>query len=201
METTYVLVDFENVQPRNIDALSKYEFDVFVFVGANQSKVPLGLATSMQKLGKRGRYLQITGTGRNALDFHIAFYLGELSATEHPARFYLISRDKGFDPLIKHLNSRKIRVVRYNDIAEIQELRISTTKSLDEKIAAIVRNLAGRHRARPRKLKTLTNAIGNLFTGRLEESELERLVEELRAKRYIKVDEKGNVSYRLPKSS
>jgi len=31
----YVLIDFENVQPKNLELLSKHLFKVLVFVGAN----------------------------------------------------------------------------------------------------------------------------------------------------------------------
>src|SRR5690606_28957821 len=48
-------------------------------------------------------YTRITGNGPNALDFHIAFYIGRL-AHEYPvARFTIVSKDTGFDPLVKHL--------------------------------------------------------------------------------------------------
>ena len=44
-------------------------------------------------------YLQISGNGPNALDFHITFSIGELSKADPDARFYIISWDTGFDPL------------------------------------------------------------------------------------------------------
>lgn len=43
-----------------------------------QSCLPLDFANAMQQLGERACYVKIGGTGRNALDFHLAFYLGEL---------------------------------------------------------------------------------------------------------------------------
>ena len=83
---------------------------VVLFVGAKQAKVPFDLAVAMQALGEKAKYIKIAGSGRNALDFHIAFYVGELSTKEPDAYFYVISRDTGFDPLIKHLKGRKIRI-------------------------------------------------------------------------------------------
>jgi hypothetical protein len=75
---------------------------------------------------------------------------------------------------------------------------MSMATSDDEKIAAIVKNLEGRGQSRPRKLKTLSNTINTLFTKKLEESELLALIEELRKRRYIAVQE-GRVSYKLSK--
>ena len=107
MATNYVLIDFENVQPKNLEILYHHSFKVLVFVGANQTKVPFDLASAMQALGESAQYIKISGNGKNALDFHVAFYIGELTAKEPGAYFHIISRDTGFDTLIKHLKSEK----------------------------------------------------------------------------------------------
>jgi hypothetical protein len=195
--TNYVLIDFENVQPKNLELLTTHPFKVFVFVGANQSKVPFDLADSMQQLGNDAKYIKIAGNGQNALDFHIAYYVGELAGKDPGAQFHVISKDKGFDPLIKHLASRKIQVKRVKDIAEIPLLRVPVTTSNDEKIAAIVKNLGGRGQSRPRKIRTLENTINNLFTKKLDKDELSTLTKELQKRKLIVVN-KGNVSYKLP---
>ena len=196
MAINYVLIDFENVQPGNLEVLKKHPFRVLVFVGESQAKVPFDLASAMQALGDSAQYMKITGSGKNALDFHIAYYIGELAAKEPGAFFHIISRDTGFDPLIKHLKSRKIKVQRERDLAEIPVLRMSSATSNDEKTAAIVKNLAGRGQSKPRKVKTLSNTINSLFTENLSEQQLEVLVKELEKRQYIKVND-GNVSYHL----
>jgi hypothetical protein len=198
LATNYVLIDFENIQPKNLDILRKHPFQILVFVGASQSKVPFDLAMAMQALGENAKYIKIAGNGKNALDFHIAFYIGQLSLQEPDAYFHIISRDTGFDPLIKHLKSRKIKIQREKDLAEIPVLRMSAATSSDEKIAAIIKNLVGRGPSRPRKVKTLANTINNLFTQKLNENELTALIEELRKRKYIVINQ-GNVSYKLPK--
>lgn len=198
MPTHYVLIDFENVQPKNLEILAKHPFKVFVFVGANQSKVPFELASAMQFLGDDATYIKIAGSGPNALDFHIAYYIGELAQHDSKAQFHVISRDKGFDPLIRHLRSRKIRIDREKDLAEIPVLRMSKATSNDEKVDAIVKNLCGRGHSKPRKVKTLENTINSLFTEKLEKQELSALVNELQQRKLIVVDQ-GNVRYKLPR--
>ncbi len=197
MPTNYILIDFENVQPRNLEILANHPFKVLVFVGENQARVPFELAAAMQVLGDKAKYIKISGNGQNALDFHIAFYVGRLSKQDPEAHFHIISKDKGFDPLIKHLKTGNIRVQRERDLAEIPVLRMPNTTSDDKKIAAIVKNLAGRGQSRPRKVKTLANTINALFTKKLEESELMSLVKELQERKYIVITQ-GNVSYKLP---
>ena len=73
---------------------------------------------------------------------------------------------------------------------------MSYSTSNDEKIAAIVKNLAGRGQSRPRKVKTLANTINSLFTKKLDENELASLVKELQDQKYIEVNQ-GNISYKL----
>ena len=82
MSKHYILIDYENVQPKSLSVLQgapNQAFRIMVFVGADQSKLPLDLVSSMQGFGDKAQYVQITGSGRNALDFHIAYYLGALT--------------------------------------------------------------------------------------------------------------------------
>ena len=110
MPTNYVLIDFENVQPKNLEILKNHPFKIFVFVGANQTKVSFDLATAMQGFGEDAQYIKISGNGQNSLDFHIAYYIGQLSLKDPEGHFYIISKDTGFDPLIEHLRTKKIRI-------------------------------------------------------------------------------------------
>ena len=68
---------------------------------------------------------------------------------------------------------------------------------MDEKIAAIVKNLGGRGQSRPRKVRTLQNTINSLFTKKLDRKELNALVGELEKRKLIVVKQ-TNVSYKLP---
>ena len=99
----FVMVDFENVQPSSLGALSPDTCDIKVFTGAHQKKVELALAQALQRFGPNAEWIQITGSGKDALDFHIAFYIGHLAAAHPQASFTIVSRDTGFDPLVKHL--------------------------------------------------------------------------------------------------
>jgi len=193
----YVLIDYENVQPKNLELLEKHPFEILVFVGSSQTKISINLALEMQKLGERAQYIQISGNGPNALDFHIAFYIGQLSEQKPNSFFHIISKDTGFDPLIRHLKRKKIKVMRESDIAEIPLLQISNSSNVDEQISAIVKNLIGRGQSRPRKVKTLSNTINSLFSEKLKESEMKVLFKKLAEKKYITVKD-TNVSYKLP---
>lgn len=202
--TNYVLVDYENVQPKSLAALmSDVPFKVFLFVGASQSKVSLEVAQSMHALGPNAEYVRITGNGPNALDFHIAFYIGRLAAADANAFFHVISKDTGFDPLIAHMKEKGIYACRSGDIGHMPILKRGAEKAASEKpspqidkLDIIMTNLRQRGHARPRRLKTLSGTILSLFQGQLPEKELTALVSALKEAGHVVVDG-TKVSYRL----
>lgn len=197
MATNYLLIDLENVQPKNLSALLDHPFKIYVFVGENQTKIPFDLAETMQSFGENATYIKISGSGKNALDFHLAFYLGNLSIKDSKGSYHIISKDTGFDPLVKHLRKNKIKISRHNDLAEIPLLRISSKNNIDEKIEAVIKNLAGRQ-GRPRKVSTLANTINSLFAEKLNESDMASFINTLKNKKYIIIDQ-DKVSYSFQK--
>ena len=200
MPTNYVLIDYENVQPKTLGVLSGHHFRVIVFMGAKQTKVPVVLAKAMQPFGKNADYVEVAGNGKNALDFHLAFYIGELLAKEPDACFHVISKDTGFDPLIRHLKKRRVRIWRHSDLGRIPLPGMSATTGIDRMIAKIVGNLTGRGEAKPKKLDALINTIHSLFPDCLADADLSLLIDELQKKNYIAVSEES-VSYLLPSPS
>jgi hypothetical protein len=126
MRTNYVLIDYENVQPENLSLLASEHFRIIVFVGQSQLSIRTSLAIALQSYGPRAAYVKIEGNGPNALDFHIAYYIGRLAEKDKSAFFHVISRDTGFDPLIAHLKTRGIFAKRSINIQDIPILQAST---------------------------------------------------------------------------
>ncbi len=197
MRINYVLIDYENVQPAAMAVLEKEHFKVIVFVGANQAKVNFEVASALQRMGENASYVKISGNGSNALDFHIAFYIGQLAVAEPDAYFHIISKDAGFDPLITHLKSKKIFASRSKEVADIPIIKAANSKTPAEKQAVIVANLQQRGAARPRTVKTLSSTINSLFQKSLPEEELDLLLSSLEAQGIISIAG-AKVSYELP---
>jgi hypothetical protein len=192
-----VLIDYESVQPSSMTALEQECIKVIIFVGEKQTKVAFELAASLQQLGARVAYVKISGSGPNALDFHIAFYIGQLAAAEPNACFHIISKDTGFDPLITHLKSKKISVTRSKDVAEILIAKPSIPKSQSERHVAILANLRQRGSSKPRTVKTLSSTINSMFQKLLSDAEIAGLLEDLQKQGIISIA--GNsISYALP---
>jgi len=196
MSNKYILIDYENVQPKNLNMLAQDDCQVWIFVGANQAKINVDLVMAMQALGSNGVYIKISESGKNALDFHLAFYLGELASSNPKGTFYIISKDTGFDPLVAHLRSKKIKIQREKSLEDIAIMQASQALSEDEKITAIVKNLSGRGQSRPRKVKTLSNSINALFGKKLTEAVLSSLIKQLASQQYIEINNE-NITYKL----
>jgi len=196
LKTNFVLVDFENVQPENVELLRGLSFKIKVFVGANQAKIPFELARTLHAFGPDAEYVQIAGGGKNALDFHIAYYIGRLAAENPDASFYVISKDTGFYPLIKYLAAKGVSCQRSIAIPDIFGSKLSSSEPVANNIDAIIANLAIRKTGRPKTLKTLRGTINGLFRNKLPDAELDALIEKLTKRGVIKVVD-GKVNYEL----
>lgn len=217
MKTEFILVDFENIQPKNMTALVGGPFKIKVFLGAAQSKISLEMARALQAFGPDAEYIQIDGHGSNALDFHIAYYIGRLAAEWPDATYCIISKDTGFDPLIKHLKARHIQCRRTTSVTDICQARHAPSPAPSAKpggasakpprrapvlppparIDAVITNLTKRAAAKPRTLKTLNATIRLLFANALSDAELHDLLDQLTQRGIIKITA-GKVSYTMP---
>lgn len=167
----YILIDYENVHVQSLALLKGEQFSVRVFLGPNNTKLPVELVMAMQELGSRAEYIVLETPGTNALDFHIAYYLGALAAIDPAGFFHIISKDTGFDPLVRYLRSRKISISRSAAIEEmpcckqaVQPLASKTAaapspSSTEELIKLAVTGLIKHKDKKPGKVKTLRNVI------------------------------------------
>lgn len=194
MRKNYVFIDYENVQPESIAGLEKGNFYILLFLGANQAKLNTQLVRSLQPLGTRVEYVVISGAGKNALDFHIAYYIGERAAIEPDAYFHIISKDVGFDPLIQHLKDRNILASRSGSIDEISILHKSSLKTLPERTSVVKARLSLMG-DKPGTVKTLSSTINSLFQKTLSEDEVEMVVKDLCGKGVIAIINKTKVTY------
>jgi hypothetical protein len=187
MKPRYVLIDHENEQPRDLALLDGQPLHVMVFLGVDQKTVSTDLAIPLQARGADAKYIRIGAKRRNALDFHIAFYLGELAAKDPSASFLVIAKDGDYDPLLDHLRSRGIDARRSATLAP-------PLPDADDAIGDVITYLQGAGTARPRRVKTLGNAIKARRGSTLDPLEIERLIAELVRRGVIAVSD-GRVTY------
>lgn len=110
MKEIHALVDFENVQPA-LEELSKLApgfTDVWLFHGPHQD----GQAKQLAMAHDRVTLIPRSGEGKNALDFHLSFYLGYVAAKHPDAHLVVVANDKGYDPMLVHATTLGFTVRR-----------------------------------------------------------------------------------------
>jgi hypothetical protein len=104
-------------------------FRAIIFVGANQNP-PKASRMPAQRFS-RVDFLKISGTGKNALDFHIAFQLGRTFETAPDTHCFVLSGDKGFDPLLNHLYGLGMTCRRIESIEELFPQSVTESLTVD----------------------------------------------------------------------
>lgn len=181
-----LLVDFENVHQIDLSRLDD-SFFIIIFVGANQKSVPIELVTNAQKLGSRLEWQRVDGNGANALDFFIACQLGRVAEKSPQLHCIVLSKDKGFDPLLKHLNKAGLKCKRINSLLELDTKSATATATADEPNYKRVVELLGKSdkKSRPRKLNTLSQHISSMFQKKITPKEVDRIIDLLFANKLI----------------
>jgi hypothetical protein len=183
MTQKLLLIDFENVQQVDLTCLDG-GCEVMIFVGASQKSVPIDLVTAAQKLGARVDWKRVDGNGKNALDFFIAFELGRIAERSTPPQCIVLSRDKGFDPLLRHLNKNGLPCRRINSMLEL-ETKIAP-RGDDPNYKRAIEVLGKQEKnSRPRRRKTLSQSIASMFQNKLAQPEVDRIVDMLFANKLI----------------
>jgi hypothetical protein len=217
-----LLVDYENIGKIDLAAIPD-GVRVPFFFGASQRTVPTDFLKAALKLGERFVPIDIEGQGKNALDFHIAFYLGEYLARSPDTACVILSKDKGFDPLVRHLARRGFAVRRANSMTEAlsreapaaaargpagarpgaRRERARREPSSREGASREGRSLreealellGGTQKARrPRRRKGLIGVLYSHFSRKVPESELQGLVDGLIADGQLS-DTNGAITY------
>jgi hypothetical protein len=190
VRTNFVLIDSENVKPEYIERLKHEHFRVIVFVGANLKWLDFPIVNAVQSLGSNGSYIQISSHGPDALDFHIAYYIGKLSAAHPDAYFHIISKDKGFDPLIKHLKDQKTFCARWESVLEIPLVKATDKLTPRQRAADFYERHIASAKTRPATVTSLQSAILSHFLKLLSEEEVAAVLKALTAAGHVVINGK-----------
>jgi hypothetical protein len=179
----FLLIDLENVGRVSLASLPA-EYRVFIFVGRSQNSIPFALTKDAQQLGRRLEWIKIEGDGRNNLDFHLAYYLGVLCTEHRDAEFLVLSRDTGFDPVIRHIVGGGNRCARIESLTHTApSLEPKAEDPHFEKAFKIVASL--NKNARPRKRITLLSHLASISQRKTTDPEVRRIVDAFFAKNLI----------------
>jgi NTP pyrophosphatase (non-canonical NTP hydrolase) len=127
---THVLLDYENVQPSDAElrALVPDGDQVWVFHGPHQREVE----KRFESFGAGAMAVPISKTGKNALDFHLSFYMGCIASRNPDAKMVVVANDKGYEPMLEHAKAMGF-VVRRQPHGEVKP---PAKKAAAKKVAA-----------------------------------------------------------------
>lgn len=182
MPKKLLLVDFENVQQLDLSRLDE-SFQIIIFVGASQKSIPIELVASAQKLGDRVEWQKVEGNGSNALDFYIAMQLGRILEKSPNLNCMVLSKDKGFDPLIRYLNKVGLKCKRLNSLLELDSKPIKSDEPNYQRVFEVLSK--SEKKSRPRRRKTLTQHISAMFQKKLAQSDVDTIIDMLFANKLI----------------
>jgi hypothetical protein len=114
---THVLLEHEDVQPSDAElrALVPDVDQVWVFHGPHQREVEKRFAS----FGTGATAVPISKTGKNALDFHLSFYMGYIASRNPDSKMVVVANDKGYEPMLEHAKAMGF-VVRRQPHGEVK---------------------------------------------------------------------------------
>lgn len=202
----YLLVDFENVQPppEDVARVRAVDHHLWVFHGPHQNKFDAAMVNAWKPLGDRLQLVQSAKPGKNALDFHIAYYLGVLNERDVIARrrsmYVVVTGDGGFDAIFTHMRGHGCAVDKAGSIPEALALaarlqaqarqaseatataKPSTPRATpaEENVAKIIAALASHSKSRPATRKKLEpyvlSRLGNRVTPAVAQAVVKQLI-------------------------
>lgn len=126
-----IYIDFENVSTAGLNGILELnEKDhVKIFLGPKCSKLSLIEAEAILHCNATVELITNDQIGKNALDFIIMVHMGYDIAKKAGKAFYIISKDKGYEPAIHEMQSMTgYTIERLQDIKEVLARDAETSK-------------------------------------------------------------------------
>src|SRR3990167_5894383 len=133
---THVLLDYENVHPSETDLrhMVPDASQVWVFHGPQQRKIEERFAS----FGTGVTAVPISKSGKNALDFHLSFYMGYIASKNPASAMVVVANDKGYEPMLEHAKAMGF-VVRRQSHGQVKPAakKAVATKAVAKKAGAM----------------------------------------------------------------
>lgn len=132
-----IFIDSENILPTHLRQLSRLSnYKLWLLYNAKDS-------SNYRRISEYLAYKDVMETvsvcrkAKNAMDFHITYLIGRLLATKPNSQCYIVSRDRGFDPLCQHIQSNGSvckRITRFTELPVTNPFYAHRAKELSEKL-------------------------------------------------------------------
>jgi hypothetical protein len=193
----YIFVDFENTQVHDIGLISGKPVILLLVMGEKQKQLPIPLIKQLLAHADQVGLIEANCAGKNALDFVLSYHIGQWAKQDPTGYFHIVSKDKGFDPLITHLKQLKVSAARHDEFAQIPLFVDHQKTPVADKIALLMERFAKHAASRPAKRDSLIAYINSTFAKQLPENEVLALVHDMEQRRFIAINGQNQVTYCL----
>jgi hypothetical protein len=108
----HVFVDFENVKAVDCSVIGGKNLRLYLFLGPQNKKLDIAVVECLLAHAQTVQMIRSPKSGKNALDFVLAYHLGQAVLTDPKGFYHIVSKDTGFDALVELLKSRNTKVKR-----------------------------------------------------------------------------------------
>ncbi len=202
----HVFVDFENVHQIDVSVLGSKAVSFTLLLGAKQTKLDVGLVERLMEHAASVQLIRLKSSGKNALDFALAYYVGRAVSASPGSVIHIISKDTGFDPLVEHLRSRHTPAHRHDSFATLTFSRTPKPATVapkaesaapDDVFTLVLERLRKNVTNRPKKKKTLLSHLKSTLGKNATEAEATQLLERLRKAGHLSIGDKDAVTYNV----
>lgn len=215
----HVFVDYENVHTVDPAIIGSKTVHVSLLLGVKSTKFDATVVEKLMRHAAIVEMIRLTSSGRNALDFALAYYVGRAVLADPTGYFHIVSKDKGYDALIEHLRSKHIRARRHDDFTTLTfsapppapaNIRpvvtpvakppikpkppVTVLETLETQVLKYLRKPATN---RPGTKKKLTSDLITHLGKKIPETEVLKLIGMMSQAGHLVIDDKGKVTYHL----
>ncbi len=208
----HIFLDYENVHKVDLAIIGSKAVSFMLLMGPRQTKLDVSLVEKLLEHAASVQLVRLTASGKNALDFALAFYVGRAVAADPTGHFHIVSKDGGYDPLIEHLKGKGISARRHDSFATLPFAtpvkpsaaapRVKSSAKpkipiLDEQEMQVLEHFRNSKATRPRSQKRLVSFLVAHLGHKITEAAALAIVENLQRAGHLAIGEKGTVTYTL----
>ena len=215
----HIFVDYENVRDIDPSIIGSKSVHITLLLGAQKTKLDATIVEKLMQNAATVKLIRLQASGKNALDFTLAYYLGRAVLADPCGYFHIVSKDKGYDPLVEHLRSKHIHVRRHDDYSALTFSAAAqspvntspviapaskppaksrtTLTSLETLEAQMLEHLRKSTTKRPGTKTKLVSFVRTHLGKRLKEGDATNLVEMMGQAGHLVTDDKGKITYHL----
>ncbi len=114
------LIDYENQSGEALENISLLKFkksdEIIFFYSRNSNQMTVRLHIELEEIAAKKTYVFTESIKPNSMDFQLVSYLGARISNNPKLKYYIVSKDRGYDSVCCFWNNKNIFVKRIDRI-------------------------------------------------------------------------------------